>query len=45
MLYISGHETLVIIAVLILITVGPPVAAWVMAMVQRWKDRKKKKQA
>jgi hypothetical protein len=41
-LYISGHELLIIAVVFVVITVGPPVAAWVLAKVRRWKERKKK---
>ena len=42
MLYISPYEILIVIVVFVVITVGPPVAAWVLAMVRRWKERKRK---
>ena len=42
MLYISPYEILVVVAVFAAITFGPPLAAWGIVMVQRWKERKRK---
>lgn len=42
MLYISGYEVLIIIVVFATITFGPPLAAWALVIVRRWKERRHK---
>lgn len=41
MLYISPYEILIVVVVFVVITFGPPIAAWALAIVRRWKERKR----